>query len=170
MITLDMSNVIKTGNQIGKGLAVINLAIAVCIAMSLSASGGFLVVRKPEYPESVDGVITKSVCTPEPQSDGKIIHMCNVEYEYTVDGKKYVVEGKTEKYKKYIDGDKIKVFYDPTNIENSQVDGINTRLVGLGFFGVGICIVLIAAMWFYFTKHVKGAGTALTVMTALRVR
>lgn len=162
-----MSNVIKTGNQIGKGLAVINLTIAACIAMSLSASGGFLVVKKPEYPESVDGVITKSECAPLPQSDGKIIHVCNVEYEYNVDGKKYVVEGKTEKYKKYIDGDKIKVFYDPANVENSQVDGINVRYVGVGLIGVGMCIILMAVAWYYFTKHVKGAGTALTAMTAL---
>jgi hypothetical protein len=154
MIIVEMSNI----NQIGKGLAVVNLALAVCIAMSFSASGGFLVMREPEYPESVDGVITKSECAPLPQPDGKIIQICNVEYEYNVNSNKYVVEGKTEKYKEYMDGDKIRVFYDPNNPEKSQVDGINPRLMGIGFFGVGICIVMIAAMWFYFTKYVKGRG------------
>jgi len=40
-----MSNLIKTGNEIGKSLATINLIVFTCIASSLSASGTFIAVK-----------------------------------------------------------------------------------------------------------------------------
>jgi hypothetical protein len=40
-----MSNLIKTGNEIGKSLATINLIVFTCLASSLSASGTFITVK-----------------------------------------------------------------------------------------------------------------------------
>jgi len=84
-----MSNFIKTGNQVGKGIATLNLAVAVCLAMSLSSCGSFLLVKKPKHSETVEGTVTKSECTTLPPKDDKIIYVCEIEYEYTVDDKKY---------------------------------------------------------------------------------
>ena len=75
-----MSNFIKTGNQVGKGIATLNMAMAVCIAMSLSSCGSFLLVRKPKHSETVEGIVTQSECTPLTGKDGKVIYACEIEY------------------------------------------------------------------------------------------
>ncbi len=141
-----MSNFIKTGNQVGKGIATLNMAMAVCIAMSLSSCGSFLLVRKPKHSETVEGIVTQSECTPLPGKDGKVIYACEIEYEYMVGDKKYTKNTNMEKYKKYMDGDKVKIFYDPSNPDSNEVDGINHKMAGFGVIGVGALIVVIATV------------------------
>ena len=82
-----MSNFIKTGNQVGKGIATLNMAMAVCIAMSLSSCGSFLLLRKRKHSEIAEGVVTQSECTSLPGKDGKVLYACEIEYEYTVGDK-----------------------------------------------------------------------------------
>jgi len=79
-----MSNFIKTGNQVGKGIATLNMAMAVCIAMSLSSCGSFLLLKKRKHSEIAEGVVTQSECTSLPGKDGKVLYACEIEYEYTV--------------------------------------------------------------------------------------
>ena len=162
-----MSNFIKTGNQVGKGIATLNMTMAVCIAMSLSSCGSFLLVRKPKHSETVEGIVTQSECTPLPGKDGKVIYACEIEYEYMVGDKKYTKNTNMEKYKKYMDGDKVKIFYDPSNPDSNEVDGLNHKMAGFGLIGVGFLIVLIATVWYLIATKIKGGGTALTAMTAL---
>ena len=162
-----MSNFIKTGNQVGKGIATLNMAMAVCIAMSLSSCGSFLLVRKPKHSETVEGIVTQSECTSLPGKDGKVIYACEIEYEYTVGDKKYIKKMNIQKYKKYMDGDKVKIFYDPLNPDDNELDGINLKMTGFGLIGVGFLIVLIATVWYLIATKIKGGGTALTAMTAL---
>ena len=162
-----MSNFIKTGNQVGKGIATLNMAMAVCIAMSLSSCGSFLLVRKPKHSETVEGIVTQSECTSLPGKDGKVIYACEIEYEYTVGDKKYIKKMNIQKYKKYMDGDKVKIFYDPLNPDDNELDGINLKMTGFGLIGVGFLIVLIATVWYLIATKIKGGGTALTALTAL---
>jgi hypothetical protein len=162
-----MSNFIKTGNQVGKGIATLNMAVAVCLAMSLSSCGSFLLVRKPTLSETVEGTIIQSECTSLPGKDGKVIYACEIEYEYTVGDKKYIKKMNIQKYKKYMDGDKVKIFYDPLNPDDNELDGINLKMTGFGLIGVGFLIVLIATVWYLIATKIKGGGTALTAMTAL---
>ena len=162
-----MSNFIKTGNQVGKGIATLNLAMAVCLAMSLSSCGSFLLVKKPKHSETTDGIVTKSECTALPPKDGKIMYACEIEYEYTVGDKKYIKNTVMNKYKKYMDGDKVKIFYDPSNPDDSEVDGLNRKTLGFGLIGGGFFIVMIATVWYLIATKIKGGGTALTAMTAL---
>lgn len=163
-----MSNFIKTGNQVGKGIATLNLAVAVCLAMSLSSCGSFLLVKKPKHSETVEGTVTKSECTALPPKDDKIIYVCEIEYEYTVDDKKYTKKTTMEKYKKYLDGDKVKIFYDPSNPDSTEVDGLDKKMAGFGLIGVGFLVVLIATVWYLIATKIKGGGTAMTALSAFR--
>jgi len=72
-----------------------------------------------------------------------------------------------EKYKKYLDGDKVKIFYDPSNPDSTEVDGLDKKMAGFGLIGVGFLVVLIATVWYLIATKIKGGGTALTAMTAL---
>ena len=72
-----------------------------------------------------------------------------------------------QKYKKYMDGDKVKIFYDPLNPDDNELDGINLKMTGFGLIGVGFLIVLIATVWYLIATKIKGGGTALTALTAL---
>tara|TARA_B100001094_G_C17961523_1_gene685678 strand:+ start:357 stop:860 length:504 start_codon:yes stop_codon:yes gene_type:complete len=162
-----MSNFIKTGNQVGKGIATLNMAMAVCIAMSLSSCGSFLLLRKRKHSEIAEGVVTQSECTSLPGKDGKVLYACEIEYEYTVGDKKYTKNTNMEKYKRYRDGDKVKIFYDPSNPDDNEVDGINQNMLGFGLIGGGFFIVMIATVGYLIATKIKGGGTALTAMTAL---
>ena len=162
-----MSNFIKTGNQVGKGIATLNMAVAVCLAMSLSSCGSFLLVRKPKHSETVEGTVTQSECTALPGKDGKVIYACEIEYEYTVDDKKYTKNTTIQKYKRYMDGDKVKIFYDPSNPDDNKLDGLDQKIAGFSLIGVGFLVVLIATVWYLIATKIKGGGTALTAMTAL---
>jgi hypothetical protein len=66
-----------------------------------------------------------------------------------------------------MDGDKVKIFYDPSNPDSNEVDGLNHKMAGFGLIGVGFLIVLIATVWYLIATKIKGGGTALTAMTAL---
>jgi len=66
-----------------------------------------------------------------------------------------------------MDGDKVKIFYDPSNPDDSEVDGLNRKTLGFGLIGGGFFIVMIATVWYLIATNIKGGGTALTAMTAL---
>ena len=46
-----------------------------------------------------------------------------------------------------VDGDKVKIFYDPSNPDSNEVDGLNHKMAGFGLIGVGVLIVLIATIF-----------------------
>tara|TARA_B110000037_G_scaffold79450_1_gene94727 strand:- start:2155 stop:2589 length:435 start_codon:yes stop_codon:yes gene_type:complete len=139
----------------------------VCIAMSLSSCGSFLLLKKRKHSEIAEGVVTQSECTSLPGKDGKVLYACEIEYEYTVGDKKYTKNTNMEKYKRYRDGDKVKIFYDPSNPDDNEVDGINQNMIGFGLIGGGFFIVMIATVGYLIATKIKGGGTALTAMTAL---
>jgi hypothetical protein len=84
-----MSDFIKTGNQIGRSIALFRLIIMILFASSLSSSGTALIFRKRKYTSKVDGVYDSVECKEKQDENGTRFYECNVNYTYEVDGTVY---------------------------------------------------------------------------------
>ena len=128
---------------------------------------------KDEVEKYSSHILGNLLVTIQTGDEGKVVNNlyiesgCEIEYEYNVGDKKYTKNTNMEKYKRYRDGDKVKIFYDPSNPDDNEVDGINQNMLGFGLIGGGFFIVMIATVGYLIATKIKGGGTALTAMTAL---
>jgi hypothetical protein len=165
-----MNDFIKTGNQIGKNIALFRLIMATLFACSLSSSGTALIFRKRKHTSMVEGVYDSVECNVKQDKKGIKFYECNVSYTYEIDGTVYTgIQNYKKSSTQIQSGEKVTVYYDPENKEDSTINSVAGKRVGVGLIAVGICLVLISLIVYQVTLKVKGAGTLLTGATAYNI-
>jgi hypothetical protein len=162
-----MSEFIKTGNQIGRGIALFRLIIVSLLASSMSASGIAMITKKPIYTSSVEGVYGSVECKEKKDENGRLSYECNLNYTYEIDGTSYTgIQNSKRSSIQIQSGEKVTVYYNPKNHADSTLDRIPSKKIGFGLILSGLCIVLLSLIVYEITRKVKGAGTLLTGATA----
>lgn len=165
-----MSDFIKTGNQIGRSIALFRLIIMILFASSLSSSGTALIFRKRKYTYKVDGVYDSVECKEKQDENGTRFYECNVNYTYEVDGTVYTgIQNSKRSSIQIQSGEKVTVYYDPENKVDSTLSPMPGKTIGFGLIALGTCLVLISFIVHQITVKVKGAGTLLTGATAYNI-
>ena len=165
-----MSDFIKTGNQIGRSIALFRLIIMILFASSLSSSGTALIFRKRKYTSKVDGVYDSVECKEKQDENGTRFYECNVNYTYEVDGTVYTgIQNSKRSSIQIQSGEKVTVYYDPENKVDSTLSPMPGKKIGFGLIALGTCLVLISFIVYQITVKVKGAGTLLTGATAYNI-
>lgn len=112
------------------------------LAIVIILIGVWLIRMKDPYEGKTTGKVTASKCDTKDAATS-----CTIDYEYTVDGKKYT----RTNYKiqgTYVVGSSLKTLYDRSNPDNHRIEPVNWHL--LGWIGVGIGIVLFFSVWIWF--------------------
>lgn len=99
-----MTNAIKTGNKIGKGVSAIYFISFASFGLSFISSGASIMASSNNQPtyEKVSGKVTSSK-----------------QYEYTVNDETYTGSSNSGKLNK---GDSLTVYYNPKNPNESRLD------------------------------------------------
>ena len=165
-----MSDFIKTGNQIGRSIALFRLIIMILFACSLSSSGTTLIFRKRKYTSKVDGVYDSVECKEKQDENGTRFYECNVNYTYEIDGTVYTgIQNSKRSSIQIQSGEKVTVYYNPDNRTDSTLSPMPGKQIGFGLIALGTCLVLISFIVHQITVKVKGAGTLLTGATAYNI-
>lgn len=135
-------------------------AIGVTLISLLAIGIGiYLVSMKSAYQGTTMATITNSKCTTINQGT-----KCVIDYEYTVNNKKYSRTG-SEVQGAYVTGNKVKVSYDTSNPDNHSVLPINWKFIGWICIIIGFIMVIVAWLWFYIANTYKVAAAATGVGT-----
>lgn len=125
------------------------------ICVILIIIGISMILRPTKRKTITTGVISNVSCF---NSFTNSNNDCSLTITYKIDGIVYTIIRKTTNETKYINGESIKLYYDPTNINNIDISE-DTGLV-LGWILVVFSIVLLAIVWLwnYVIHHSKIAA------------
>ena len=155
-----MSDFIKTGNQVGRSIALFRLIMAILVASSLCSSGVALITRKPKYTSKIEGAYENVECQKKTDENGRRFYECNLEYSYEIDGTRYTgIHNSKQSSVELKTDESVTIHYDPTNIEDSTIDPIPGKKIGFGLISVGCCMITVSFIVYQITRKIKGAGT-----------
>lgn len=112
------------------------------IAIVIILISVWLIRLKDAYEGKTTGKVTASRCNTKDAATS-----CTIDYEYTVDGKKYT--GTNYKIQgTYVVGSSLNTLYDRNNPDNHKIEPVNWRFIG--WIGVAIGVVLFFSVWIWF--------------------
>lgn len=124
-------------------------AMGTLLALVLIGFGLYLVIKKTVVTKTVIGEVTNTPnCVLNTQNKNHVYNCSNIIAKYTVNKKTYSENLSTKNSNEYKMGDKITVYYDPSNPAHAQGMSDNTHLFG------GLLIVIglgtLGTVWWYF--------------------
>ena len=166
-----INKAINVGNTIGKGMATMNLIIAIIICLILGGIVLFLIFKKEVYTKNVSGTVIDATCKEftENKKDNPIIkyNCSNIKYSYIIDETSYDGEDSILSSKKnYIKDDNIELQYNPNKQSQSRIKQPKLKIIGYILIIVSIVIFLISYAHYYFVSNVRGAGSVYTAYQA----
>lgn len=144
-----MGNALATYGRVSTGIGAV---VATFVSIIFIGVGMWLIFKKNEYTGRTTAVVEKASCLPV-----KSGYNCNATVQYTVDNKKYVRDIYIAEGKQSLkNGDIVKVDYNPSNPGQVESEpGISLRTIGFISSFLGIAILVISWLTFYFTGKSK---------------
>lgn len=133
------------------------------LAILVVSIGVWLIRMKEPYEGQTTGKVTASKCETRDAATS-----CTIDYEYTVDGKKYTGSG----YKiqgTYVVGSQLKTLYDRADPNNHKIEPISWKFIGWICVAVGIVMVIGVWLWYFIARSFKIAAAATGVGTAIEI-
>lgn len=134
----------------GRIMALFGAIIATIIAVALIAFGIWILVRKNKYSATATGTIAKAACAG---------NNCNVIIQFTPAGTTTPVTSNPMTLAgNFQSGQSIGINYDPSNPNNFQVQSNTAKIIAWLCIVIGVIMILLSWLWYYFTRVSKPAA------------
>ncbi len=155
----------------------VGTAIGISILCLILIVIGYNMFFTFEYTKSTTGMVVSmydcmavSSSSPDPSKPPEVVEMCNYKITYKVNNNEYFII--TNRRKNSINvGATIKVYYNPADPSDAQIDGEVEKWVGAVMFCIGIGGIVYAIYWVYSSyaseEHAQIVGAESIASSAL---
>lgn len=170
-----LSQVIQTGNIIGKGIAGVYLIVGIIFSLIFGAVGVFLILRKEIYSNNITAKVKEAKCDKftkysddVKKTNPKTMFNCStIKYSYIVGDKTYDTDTiLNDSMREYKENDQIDVQYNPNEPSQSRLKQPKSKFVGIIFIVVSLFLFLASYTRYYIISKVRGAGSIYTAKKA----
>jgi hypothetical protein len=171
------SEIYSGASEFGKLRAIIGVVLGTLFGVIFIIGGIALIMQKVKLSGKVQGTIVKNnktdalKCYEHTDQQQNVMFKCvNVTIDYEVENKTYTLADQTiDGGNNYKIGDKIDIYYNPSNPEKGQLKSDNFHMIG--WVGLIIGILLLIGAWFQlwvvrkykFAAAAEGVGGAIDI-------
>jgi len=159
-MTRSIGRAIYSGSaELGRVSAIIGAVFATLIGIGLVVASIFMLTHKSKLTSETEGVVITSDCS----GDGN--GTCTVKASFMDHPTERFVTASVENNVSYRSGDRIAVYFDPSNPVDASFQSDSTNVAGWIFLAIGIFITIVAWLSVWLTQRSKIYAAATGVST-----